>query len=261
MLLSSVIFTVIAAVIPLLEAIPGGFIAADDGGLNFVVAIYDQEKYICGGTIISTNFIVTAAHCFKRGREVTGIKIICKTVDLNDIKEENIRNVEEIIIHPRYSMLSRDFDIALVKSEYPNVRKLGLATYYDVYYDEYTTAVGWGLQMEPNDVPPVRLTYNILKVWQRESCNSLHIWGPDAYYLFKPLVSERMLCADVPDVGPGTCESDDGSPILTNGPEILGILSWRYDCQTPGKPSVYTSIPLMKPWILKVMTNYSMNKK
>ncbi|KNC31416.1 hypothetical protein FF38_07274 [Lucilia cuprina] len=237
MLLNSLILTITAGLIRLTQTIPNGFIAADDGGLNFVVAIYDQEKYICGGTIITPNFVVTAAHCFKRESEITDIKIICKTVDLTDIKEENIRNVKEIIIHPRYSKLSRDFDIALLRSEYPNVRKLGLATYYDVYYDEYTTAVGWGLQAEPNDVPPVRLTYNILQVWQRATCNSRRIWGPDAYYLFKPLVSERMLCADIRDIAPGTCESDDGSPMLTNGPEILGILSWRYDCQTPGKPS------------------------
>ncbi|XP_037824002.1 mite allergen Der f 3-like [Lucilia sericata] len=262
MFLCGVIFTIIAALIQFSQTIPDGLLASEDR-FGFMVAIYDHSKYICGGTIVSLYFVVTAAHCFKQGRVTTGIQVIFNTIDLNNIEGDNVRRVEDIITHPRYSMMTMDFDIALVKvdddllkNEYPHVMKLELAQNYDVYYGNDAIVVGWGQQVEPNDVPPVRLTYKAIKIWQRDECNSRRIWGPEAYYLNQPLVSERMLCVDVPNVGPGTCVSDDGSALITNETEFLGISSWRYDCQSPGKPSVYTSIPLMKAWILKTMTNY-----
>lgn len=67
-----------------------------------------------------------------------------------------------------------------------------------------------------------------------------------------PLVSERILYASAPDGGPGTCDHDDGGALLVNN-EFVGVLFWRYDCQTLGKSSVYTSIAFLRSYTEKIV--------
>ncbi|XP_065365606.1 transmembrane protease serine 9-like [Calliphora vicina] len=234
---------------------------AERGMYGFVAAITEQGKFICGGTIVSKYFIISAAHCFKRGSNHTHIKAIVGTHDLSQATSEHIKNVTNVVIHPRFSVINMDFDIAVVRLEDPllleqeNLQRINLAENFDAYYDDDAVALGWGHGGERDTQPPSRLRYVPVYVWNRRTCNSKHIWGEHAHYIYGPLVSERMLCASVPDGGSGTCDNDDGAALVAEE-EFLGIMSWRFDCHSIHKPSVYTSIPLLRTWIIRVLGNF-----
>ncbi|XP_037824001.1 transmembrane protease serine 9-like [Lucilia sericata] len=251
------ILTIITSIAYSIHAVPDGYYTTK----YFAVAIIDQQKIVCGGSILSVKFVVTAAHCFERGRDVEGIEIIVGVSDLNKTTDENRKYAEEIIIHPRYSKVTRDFDIALVHLKEDltlggSVQRIDMVSgNYDEFYGSEVQGVGWSSIGEGYAELPTISSENSFKVWYRSDCTSRNVLGPDAYYLFGPLISERMLCASTLKGFPGTCDGDDGSALTTYRYQLIGVLSWRYDCMAKSKPSVYTSIPLMRSWIIRTLGN------
>ncbi|XP_023951740.2 chymotrypsin-C [Bicyclus anynana] len=78
-----------------------------------------NNKYICGGTIISKNFVLTAGHCAsyrgaKLEREVLGV-ILGKYRLKGDDKVSVEKEVLEIILHKDFSYHPLKHDIALLK--------------------------------------------------------------------------------------------------------------------------------------------------
>ncbi|XP_023304186.2 transmembrane protease serine 11B-like protein [Lucilia cuprina] len=250
--------TIITSIAYNIYAVPGGVYTTQ----KFAVAIIDQQKMVCGGSILSIKFVVTAAHCFERGRDTKGIEIIVGINDLNATTDENRKYANEIIIHPRYAKVTRDFDIALVHLNEDltlggSVERIDMVSgNYDEFYGMEVQGAGWSSIGEGYAELPTRQSENLFKVWYRSDCTSRKVLGPDAYYLFGPLISERMLCASNLKGFPGTCDGDDGSALTTYRYELIGILSWRYDCKEKSKPSVYISIPLMRSWIIRTLGNF-----
>lgn len=82
-----------------------------DGALSaFQVAIYQGEKFKCGGTLISDFWVLTAAHCLRGGNlKVYGNVKFNSSPHLGDDL-----GVEVALMHPEYHNLSQ-FDIGLIK--------------------------------------------------------------------------------------------------------------------------------------------------
>uniref|UniRef100_A0A8C9FGR1 Peptidase S1 domain-containing protein n=1 Tax=Pavo cristatus TaxID=9049 RepID=A0A8C9FGR1_PAVCR len=64
-------------------------------------------------------------------------------------------------------------------------------------------------------------------------------------------VTQRMLCAGLPEGGVDTCQGDSGGPLLYANRhwQVVGIVSWGFGCGTPSTPGVYTSVRAYLDWI------------
>ncbi|TMW53533.1 hypothetical protein DOY81_001410 [Sarcophaga bullata] len=218
---------------------------AEKGKYPYHVALLQLGGYLCGGSIISKTFILTAAHCLY-GTEPSKIQVRVGTIDLRTRDGETV-NAEKLIIHPEYSKKSEDFDVALIKLSKP--LKLGSATVNKI---ELSTAplnlpkgtaaivTGFGYIGAENILSP-RLKYAQVFVWTRDECNPQNVPG----------VTDHMICTGNPDGGVNSCQGDSGGP-LTLDNKLYGVVSWGFGCAEMKKPAMYAYVGAYLNWIKKV---------
>uniref|UniRef100_A0A8C3QIV4 Peptidase S1 domain-containing protein n=1 Tax=Cyanoderma ruficeps TaxID=181631 RepID=A0A8C3QIV4_9PASS len=87
-----------------------------------------------------------------------------------------------------------------------------------------------------------RLQQAEVQLIDKRSCNLAAYHGD---------VTDRMLCAGLPQGGVDTCQGDSGGPLLYSGEhwQVVGIVSWGQGCGTPSTPGVYTSVRAYLDWI------------
>jgi secreted trypsin-like serine protease len=105
--------------------IVGGEDAIEDSWPMIVsLRLYGTNDHSCGGTILSSSYILTAAHCL-RGiptQHPTNVTVAAGMTNLSD-PSRIIRTVDRIYMHPNYSSSPNDYrhDIALLHIDRPFV--------------------------------------------------------------------------------------------------------------------------------------------
>ena len=79
----------------------------------------DINYYTCGATLISTNYILTAAHCIQRS--IASDIILIAGVHYQEwyTDREQRRTVKEIHVHPQYNSVTFRNDIAILRVDRP----------------------------------------------------------------------------------------------------------------------------------------------
>lgn len=97
------------------------------GRFPWLTAVYYKQSFSfdfkCGGSLVSTSIVITAAHCVYNVKE-DRVRVGVGRYDLRDDKEEGAeaRDVSRIKVHPEFSLrvqLQPDSDIALLTLETP----------------------------------------------------------------------------------------------------------------------------------------------
>ncbi len=213
---------------------------------------FTSGDYMCGGTIISENWILTAAHCTfdDYGRDISSSDmsiLVGTTYPYRSWlgKEYAVKNV---IVHENYNVDDLEYDIAILELEesinFENAEPIELISADDVE-DGATapgvlaTVSGWGLTNVSPVVYATELQAVELPIVSNET--AAKIWGD---------IDETILMAGYSYGGKDACNGDSGGPLIVDvGGEnkLAGIVSWgSSNCNTYGG---YTRVSSYVDWI------------
>ena len=226
-----------------------------------------QDHPHCGGTIISSKYVITAAHCMQySANEIEVLIAEHDTQDSDESKHFYKALVESVIVHEEYNAATINNDIALLKLKdaiefSQNVYPAFLAI-KEPQKDDSVIATGWGHTSYKGSVSNILREVD-LTIKSREDC----------VLAFKNTftLTANMICAE--EKGKDACQGDSGGETLMllyfhiisftlkycmlpgplikcNGEKatLVGLVSFGIGCAS-GYPGVYTNIANFIDWI------------
>jgi hypothetical protein len=213
---------------------------------------YKSGNYQCGGSIISENWVITAAHCTKNSNGITmsPSEMMVKVGATNpyDTLQGKKYYISDVIVHEGYNSQSQENDIALLKLKDPvsfaNAVPIKLISSDDVANGATDPGVmswvtGWGLTRVRPDV----LATNLQKVQLPiiSNAQAATVWNS---------IPATDIMAGYLNGNKDACNGDSGGPLVVpvaDGYKLAGIVSWgSQNCNTYGG---YARISSFETWI------------
>ncbi|XP_048886035.1 prothrombin [Brienomyrus brachyistius] len=251
---------------------------AEVGSAPWQVMLYKKspQELLCGASLISSEWVLTAAHCILYpawGKNYTTDDILVRLGKHSRTKfeqgVEKIAAIDKIIVHPKYNWQKNlNRDIALLHMKKPvtfttRIHPICLpnkGTTRMLLFSGYKGRVtGWGNLKEtwtPDQYSlPSVLQQIHLPIVEQDTCRtSTNIPITDNMFCagYKPEASTRG----------DACEGDSGGPFVMKNPDDnrwyqIGIVSWGEGCDRDGKYGFYTHVFRMMRWLKKVIEGSS----
>ena len=236
-------------------AIVGGHDAAP-GAYPSIVEVHLGKSFLCTGTLIAPDWILTAGHC----GSITGSAVATPVAFPGPLIDVYIGSnlagqgesvpVSEAIVSPDY-LLTQGYDVTLLhlasdSTKAPTkIAGAGETAAWAAGTSE--TIAGWGATSEGGDTP------DVLQEAQVPVTTDAYCAG--AYSEFD---AKTMLCAGFPQGGVDTCQGDSGGPLFGTAPSgerrVVGATSFGEGCARAGKPGVYARVgdQALREWIRSV---------
>lgn len=236
-------------------AIVGGSDAAA-GEYPSVAEITFGQSFLCTGTLIAPDYVLTAGHC----GSVTGAAVaspaawpaalIDVRIGSNRPGQGELVPVSQATVSPDY-LATSGYDITLLKltrdSTKPPTRVVGAGGASLWAPGTLEDIVGFGTTSEGGDTPDT-LQKAKVPITTDADCAG-------AYDDFDP---SSMVCAGYPQGGTDTCQGDSGGPMFgrdgAGALKVVGATSFGEGCARPGKPGVYARVggTELREWIRSV---------
>lgn len=218
-----------------------------------------EVRWICGATLISEQFVMTAGHCIIDGLNLIRLGDLNLNKTTEDAQPEDFR-ISETILHPEYNRSNEETyrynDIALIKLNKtvkfnPYIRPACLSNIPEI--PTKFVATGWG-KTEFSGSNSNTLLKVQLERFELDECNK--IFANQAGLSMGIL--DTQICAGSRNDTRDTCGGDSGGPLQTVHSNyycmysVFGITSVGFAC---GKmvPAIYTNVfPYIK-WIEDVV--------
>jgi len=218
----------------------------------------DGARHKCGGTVVASEWIVTAAHCLYEDPELTvetkaeDISIVLgehdNSIEGEEILPRKVVKVSKYIKHPDYDTGSFNADIALLKLAV----KVDLNTYTpacianagDDFTGKTAWVYGWGALSPGTGDYPDKLQELSVKIVSQDVCQAAH---DDLGWT----ITDGMLCAGGV-TGEDSCQGDSGGPLTVdiNGQHhLVGDVSYGDDCAKEGRYGIYAKTAFFREWI------------
>merc|ERR1712105_359996 len=190
------------------DKIVGGTVS-DAHAAPFIANIKRSGSLMCGGSLVTPGYIVTAAHCEYNIPSRLTVTVGDVTLSRTEASEQTF-NVVSQIPHEDYSSSNQQNDIMIIVLQ-------GTAT-----TNSYVQTV-------------------TLPVISNDDC--------DTYPYYRGQIYPGMICMGLlGEGGKDSCQGDSGGPAMCNG-ALAGVVSWGVGCAEAKYPGVYTRVYNYVDWI------------
>jgi len=224
-----------------------GGVTASKGEFPYMVSLGSSSRHSCGGTLINSQWVLTAAHC--QGLRTARVG----AYDLRD-DDHDVRSAQWFT-HPQYNGHTLENDIALVKLDRPvslnKFARLDSSSSSLQSGGKPVVAAGWGAIRQGGLSVDVLNKVAVSNIGDQQ-CKKAY--KGEVYF-------PSMICAGVMRGGKDSCQGDSGGPLFSgvNGAEdvVVGVVSWGHGCAQKGKPGVYARVGNYVSWIEKTIKSNS----
>ncbi|XP_050337229.1 trypsin alpha-3-like isoform X1 [Bactrocera neohumeralis] len=197
----------------------------------YYVRLHYYGKFICGGSLVRNNAVLTAAHCVK-SKNKEGLSVHADTINFGDTGVE--RMIKHALVPKGYVEETIHYDVAvlILSSAIPRANLSVIPLYKSaVAVGTNCLVIGHG-DTEEDGVVSRQLREIHVPVVSRKDCQRK--------YRGTGAITQYMMCASEPGKK-DSCPGDSGGPMICNGKQA-GIVSWGEGCGRVEYPGVYTDI-------------------
>ncbi|XP_043942148.1 serine protease 33-like [Protopterus annectens] len=229
---------------------------AVQGAWPWQVSLRHFGTHVCGGALLASNWVLTAAHCIVSSAQ--DYEVVLGGYDNTDTSNQQTIAVASFIVNPNYVNEKSGSDIALVQL----LRSVSFTDYilpiclptssvnFPAGMPCYVT--GWGDIASGESLPaPKTLQELEVPIIPQPQCDCIYHVGTNTPES-QQVVTSDTICAGYATGGKDSCQGDSGGPLSCKMGSVwflAGIVSWGEGCAEPYHPGVYASASFYQSWL------------
>ncbi|XP_063613018.1 trypsin-3-like [Penaeus indicus] len=216
-----------------------------------VVILNRYQEAFCGGTLVGSRWVLTAAHCVRRKLFV---RLGEHDLALREGAEVEYK-VSRTVIHPKYDSTTVDNDVALLQLPEAVSMNSRIAPAClpeqgaNLPVGDKCTIIGWGKERNTHFFGTDVLHEAEVPIIASKACETVY----EDYY-----ITSNMFCAGYLKGRVDSCAGDSGGPLLCQRHGrwyIYGITSFGEGCGKKGKFGIYARVSNYRHWIQSVVAS------